>query len=130
MLLWIIVGVVVCMAFGLPALPVLIIGAALMCAMAYSFTRNKNVLRSGIALGILTASYLINVNLGAQRPDLMPDFLFALVQSPMPVILAAIFVMLYSAVVGIFGPLEGKPLGLKSVVEAIEAKQREDKQRR
>lgn len=129
MLFWIIVGVVVCMAFGLPALPVLILGAASMCGMAYAFTRSKNVLRSGIALGILTASYLINTATGGERPDGMPDFLFSLVQSPTPVIVGAIFVMLYSAVVGIFGPLEDKPDSLKSVVEAIEAKQREDKQR-
>ncbi|HJV75141.1 MAG TPA: hypothetical protein VJ654_13025, partial [Noviherbaspirillum sp.] len=97
-------------------------GAFAMCGMAYAYTKNKGLLNAGLAFGMIACTYLIMDKMAQQaaQPLPLPEFLVAFVQSPILVAISALLVMIYSAVVGIFGPLEGYPTDMNGVIRKIQ----------
>jgi hypothetical protein len=59
MLLGIIAAMFICIAFGLPVLPVLVVGGFLMASLAYLMTRDKQILNLLMGLAIVAGSHYI-----------------------------------------------------------------------
>ena len=117
MLLGIIVAMAVCVYFGLPVLPVLIFGAFAMCWMAYFFTKNKTILNAGMAFGMIAFTYLIMEKM--PKASVLPDFINAFMRSPEVVGFFAVVVIIYSAIVGILGPLRHLPTDPADVLKMV-----------
>lgn len=119
MAMWIVAGMLVAAAFGLPILPVLVIGAFGMSALAFVLTRDGRIARAGIGFAIVVASNLMGRVLLSQ-PDALPIPTWAswLVSDGL---LGgfSVCVILWTMYLGMFGPSRDLPLTLDGLIKMI-----------
>lgn len=114
MLLAILIGMAICVLFGLPLLPVLAVGALVTCAVAYFLTKNKSLAAVGAAYAIVMANYLVMTALPTKLPQSspLPDFIVKWARSPTPTELFAVILIIYSVFVGVFKPMDNPTRGV------------------
>ena len=132
MLLLIIVAMAACGAFGLPWLPVLVVGAFAMVIASYMVSRLTSVRNLGLAFGMLALPRLIMMTgvIGGPGPDgfqvpAWADWIYG----DGTLGTAAVVVICVAAFLGIFGGVAGTPPSADLAEALARVKQRERDQK-
>lgn len=130
MMLLIIGAMAACAAFGLPWLPVLVVGAFAMLIASYLVSRLTSVRNLGLAFGMLALPHLIMRVISGQGPDAIQvpawaDWIYA----DATLGAAAFVVICVAAFLGIFGGGAGAPPSSDLAEALARVKRREQDQK-
>jgi hypothetical protein len=129
MLLLIIVAMATCAAFGLPLLPVLVVGACAMLIASYIVSRLDSVRNLGLGFGMFVLPHLIVHGIIGQSPEpfQMPAWV-AWIFADATLGAVSVVIICAAAFLGIFG-VAGKPHSADLAEALARVKQREQDQK-
>lgn len=129
MLLAIILAGLLCVAAGIPVLPVLVVGGIAMAVLSYGLTGEKRCLNLGIGLAIIGASHYMVPKLlrHGDTASVFPEWLVELLLSDALLATVAVTVILVTGIIGLFGPLRGVPLDIDGVLKVLREREEKNK---
>lgn len=118
--LFILIGMAAAAAFGLPYLPVLVVGALAMSALSFALTHSRRIAHIGVGFGVILLNHVMlavlltspeGSEIGVWTTWLASDELLA--AASCVVIVATMFL-------GMFGPLNDVPLDTDGVLKKVQ----------